>query len=406
MSKSRYGIVVLSKYFFNKKWPQWELDGLVQLENNSKNKIILPIWYKITKDEVLSFSAPLADKKAILVRKGFRHTVSELLKVIKPEGSTLLFARDRVIELGLEPPVITDDWWLDSAEFSGTDYYSERWGFPLPLGGKSPSERGERLAWAALQMLWQDGVQDAELSQISHPTQVLEFIRSQPGLSIVCHKFPELLAAYAPQLTIRGFGDEFEGDFENCYKQSVLKRVKEYHEGNVGGTALTNNQLPPLCDEVWALRDSTFGNYEPSFITCNYVQGELMGPSVSVYEVIDYIVWFISSKSSWIPKKIHRYLLDGFKNWPVWIWYDNKSTNSDEIALSKSSGTLFHKMYRAKSSDKFKLTKNCKNDIKTRFDYTVKLFGLKETAEILADKFIEEGFIEAYLTERLSNSKK
>ena len=30
LAKSRFGIVVLSTNFFNKEWPQWELDGLVQ----------------------------------------------------------------------------------------------------------------------------------------------------------------------------------------------------------------------------------------------------------------------------------------------------------------------------------------------------------------------------------------
>lgn len=30
LSKSRHGIVVLSQSFFQKNWPQWELDGLVQ----------------------------------------------------------------------------------------------------------------------------------------------------------------------------------------------------------------------------------------------------------------------------------------------------------------------------------------------------------------------------------------
>jgi hypothetical protein len=32
LAQSRYGIVVLSKYFFSKEWPQSELDGLMSRE--------------------------------------------------------------------------------------------------------------------------------------------------------------------------------------------------------------------------------------------------------------------------------------------------------------------------------------------------------------------------------------
>ena len=61
---SRYGIVVLSKDFFSKNWPQYELDGLTAREIDGR-KVILPIWYGISKKDVLRYSPPLADKIAI-----------------------------------------------------------------------------------------------------------------------------------------------------------------------------------------------------------------------------------------------------------------------------------------------------------------------------------------------------
>ncbi|QDU02986.1 TIR domain protein [Gimesia chilikensis] len=64
LAKSRFGIVVLSQAFFSKNWPQYELDGLVQKEMEG-NKVILPIWHKITKSEVISYSPSLADKLAL-----------------------------------------------------------------------------------------------------------------------------------------------------------------------------------------------------------------------------------------------------------------------------------------------------------------------------------------------------
>lgn len=64
LASSRFGIVVLSPSFFAKNWPQYELDGLVAREI-AGGKIILPLWHKVSKDEVLSYSPTLADKVAL-----------------------------------------------------------------------------------------------------------------------------------------------------------------------------------------------------------------------------------------------------------------------------------------------------------------------------------------------------
>jgi hypothetical protein len=64
LARSRFGLVVVSHAFFAKNWPQYELDGLVALEMAGRQRI-LPVWHEITKDEVLSYSASLADKVAL-----------------------------------------------------------------------------------------------------------------------------------------------------------------------------------------------------------------------------------------------------------------------------------------------------------------------------------------------------
>lgn len=48
LSKSRFGLVVLSSAFFAKNWTQYELGGLVSREMEGP-KVILPIWHKVTK---------------------------------------------------------------------------------------------------------------------------------------------------------------------------------------------------------------------------------------------------------------------------------------------------------------------------------------------------------------------
>lgn len=74
LAKSRFGIVVLSSAFFAKNWTQYELDGLVAKEMIG-GKVILPIWHKISKDEVMSYSPSLADKLALSTSQ---YTVDEL----------------------------------------------------------------------------------------------------------------------------------------------------------------------------------------------------------------------------------------------------------------------------------------------------------------------------------------
>lgn len=64
LKNSKFGIVVLSSSFFAKNWTQYELDGLVTKEMNGV-KVILPIWHKVSKDEVVSYSPTLADKVAL-----------------------------------------------------------------------------------------------------------------------------------------------------------------------------------------------------------------------------------------------------------------------------------------------------------------------------------------------------
>ena len=80
---SQYGIVILSKNFFKKEWPQKELDGLVQ-RDYGKNKVILPVWHGVTREDVISYSPILADKLAANSKDGLEKVIEDILKVVKP----------------------------------------------------------------------------------------------------------------------------------------------------------------------------------------------------------------------------------------------------------------------------------------------------------------------------------
>jgi hypothetical protein len=83
LGSSRFGIVVLSTHFFKKEWPQKELDGLFQLESSGRSRI-LPIWHKVSKDEVASFSPTMADKLAFNTStKSVEEIVADLMAIIR-----------------------------------------------------------------------------------------------------------------------------------------------------------------------------------------------------------------------------------------------------------------------------------------------------------------------------------
>nr|WP_315245168.1 DnaB-like helicase C-terminal domain-containing protein [uncultured Albidiferax sp.] len=82
LSKSKYGLVVLSPHFLSKEWPQKELDGLVAREDGTE-KVILPVWHNVSRADVVKFSPPLADKLAVPTSKGLSHIVAQVLKVFE-----------------------------------------------------------------------------------------------------------------------------------------------------------------------------------------------------------------------------------------------------------------------------------------------------------------------------------
>lgn len=78
LSKSRFGIVVISRSFIKKGWTNYELDGLMT-KAISGQQILLPIWHDITKQEVIDYSPSLADKVA---RNTSQETVEEIAEEI------------------------------------------------------------------------------------------------------------------------------------------------------------------------------------------------------------------------------------------------------------------------------------------------------------------------------------
>lgn len=85
LANSEFGLVVITPNFIDKPWPEYELRGLVARDIR-EGRVILPIWHRVTRDQVLAFSPPLADKVA-LVTSGLaaEDIAMNLLSEIRPD---------------------------------------------------------------------------------------------------------------------------------------------------------------------------------------------------------------------------------------------------------------------------------------------------------------------------------
>lgn len=79
LANSRFGIVIISQNFIRKNWTEYELNGMVAREMNG-HKVILPIWHKVTKNEVLAYSPTLADKMALNTSL---HSIEDIVNELK-----------------------------------------------------------------------------------------------------------------------------------------------------------------------------------------------------------------------------------------------------------------------------------------------------------------------------------
>ncbi len=75
IANARFGVVILSPDFFSKQWTQAELDALFSRKMASGENLVLPIWHRVTKDEVLAHSPLLA---GVLASNTSLHTVEDI----------------------------------------------------------------------------------------------------------------------------------------------------------------------------------------------------------------------------------------------------------------------------------------------------------------------------------------
>jgi hypothetical protein len=255
------------------------------------------------------------------------------------------------------------------------------------------AHRGELLAWHALQKNWQEEVEFRPITQITRPEIVLEFIDSQPGLAEVCTQFPSYLLDYAPQLAIRGMGGKLEPLFDEMLAKSVAECLARRKNDSRFGSALTTDHESPVCEDNLALRHPTFGNYEPEHVACGFVQGNGagVGPVVKAFDIFEYLLWLLSDQSKWLPETHRSYLLQGMKNWGVWLQYGEQPRN-EAFKPIPETGKFSEQIFKALEDGswrKFSLNNDSLTDLRHRISFARELLQLPESADDLMEMFLE-----------------
>jgi hypothetical protein len=103
LAQSRFGVVVLSRGFFAKEWPQRELDGLTSREVVG-GKVILPIWHGVSHADVVTYSPTLADRLAMVSERGIPALADAIEKEVRGSeyaisGDTQLLATKQAVQL-------------------------------------------------------------------------------------------------------------------------------------------------------------------------------------------------------------------------------------------------------------------------------------------------------------------
>src|SRR5215469_1647778 len=73
LANSRYGVVILSPRFFEKKWPKAELDGLFARD------VVLPVWFGVNEKDLLRVSPILAGRLAGNMADGVSSVAQQLI---------------------------------------------------------------------------------------------------------------------------------------------------------------------------------------------------------------------------------------------------------------------------------------------------------------------------------------
>lgn len=390
LARSRFGIVVLSPNFFDKPWARRELTGLTAREMHEGQDIILPIWHRVGVEDVIQYSPPMADKRAIVTSNGINAVLRELIQKIRPEESPLVVARDTLDSLNFDPPAISDEWWLDVVEYkeflkTPDINFGKRWIFPLPFQDEDRGrERGLNIVSTALQIDWSFEAEELNLSSLTHPDEIHAFLRRWPGLLDCARNNPGTLALYAPQLTIPGFDQGFEGVFDELIR--LPHGDQEVARAYTYGQHSTVEGKEPLCGDVIAYRHSQFGNYSPAELAKWYFcahDGRYLRHGCDAFSGL---VWLLSSASDWLPEKYRAVLTEGICQDNIW-YFDAARDNGENPFLEAFS---------EKTRKQFHFTAKVKNGLNALVKGSIEYLGIDADSDKITNRIVRLNIIDGF----------
>jgi hypothetical protein len=105
--QSRFGVVILSPDFFRKRWPAYELRGLLAKEISGRD-LILPVWHNTTAAEVRAYSLPIADKLSLSTASdGIEVIAHRIVQKVRPGAPPV--ATHWIATFGVSIPVLRED---------------------------------------------------------------------------------------------------------------------------------------------------------------------------------------------------------------------------------------------------------------------------------------------------------
>lgn len=174
-------------------------------------------------------------------------------------------------------------------------------------------------------------------------------------------------------MTIPGFGGEFEQSFNDLI-------------GKNPGSA-----------EV-ALRTPRIDLLDAATVTCHYAEGTIFGPSPRFYSHMEYLVWFLSKDSQWLPVSVRELLQRGMQEWDVW-------TNDDTYALGERP--FFRQLWHAREhSGAFEFTQETREDLITIFSDCLTSLDLTDDPCAILEQFLALGYIGYFVEKRAGQRRR
>lgn len=82
MKNCQLAVIVISPSYFGKEWTEYELQSLLIRQDKEKNKLILPILYKVSKEEFVKHYPLLKD---IVFKHSKSQTKEKIAEEVKKE---------------------------------------------------------------------------------------------------------------------------------------------------------------------------------------------------------------------------------------------------------------------------------------------------------------------------------